>query len=100
MKGENSFPQWMYEVKYMLLEKQHKPEALAQAIRRSLRGEASNLLRRLCIGATIPQILEKFESVYGAVDSKENVLAKFYSANKRKSKICQHGLVDLRIFYP
>ena len=69
-------------MKCLLLEKQHKPEALAQAIRRSLRGEASNVLRRLGIGATIPQILEKFESVYGAIDSKENVLAKFYSARQ------------------
>ena len=86
VKGEVSFPQWMFEVKSLLLEKQYKPEVLAQAIRKSLRGEASNLLRRLGIGATIPQILEKFESVYGAVDTKENVLAKFYSARQEESE--------------
>ena len=59
MKGESSFPQWMYEVKCLLLEK-HKPKALTQAIsiRKSLMGEASNLLRCLGIGTTITQILE------------------------------------------
>ena len=86
VKGEATYAQWKYEVKCLLLEKTHKPEALAQAIRRSLRGEASNLVRRLGIGATIPDILEKFESVYGAVDSKENLLAKFYSAKQEESE--------------
>lgn len=62
--------------------KTHKLEIIAQAIRRSLRGEASNLVRRLGIGASIPEILDKFKSVYGAVETKENLLAKFYSAKQ------------------
>lgn len=86
VKGEATYAQWKYEVKCLLLEKTHKPEALAQAIRRSLRGEASNLVRRLGIGATIPEILDKFESVYGAVDTKENLLAKFYSAKQEENE--------------
>lgn len=86
VKGEATYPQWVYEVKCLLAEKQHKPEILAQAIRKSLRGEASNLLRRLGIGATIPEILEKFESVYGSVDNKENLLAKFYSAKQAENE--------------
>ena len=73
-------------MKCLLVEKQHKPEILVQAIRKSLRGEACNLLRRLGIGATIPEILAKFESSYGAVDSKENVLAKFYSARQEENE--------------
>lgn len=86
IKGEATYAQWVYEVKCLLLEKTHKPEALAQAIRRSLRGEASNLARRLGIGATIPQILEKIESVYGEVDTKEHLLAKFYSAKQEENE--------------
>ena len=86
VKGEATYAQWVYKVKCLLLEKTHKSEALAQAIRRSLRGEASNLARRLGIGATIPQILEKFESVYGEVDTKEHLLAKFYSAKQEENE--------------
>lgn len=86
VKGEASYDQWVYEVKCLLLEKTHKPEALAQAIRRSLRGEASNLARRLGIGATIPEILDKFQSVYGDVDTKENLLARFYSASQKEDE--------------
>lgn len=82
IKGEATYAQWVYEVKCLLLEKTHKPEAISQAIRRSLRGEASNLARRLGISATIPEILNKFESVYGDVDTKEHLLSKFYSAKQ------------------
>lgn len=86
VKGEATYAQWVYEVKCLLIEKTHKPEVIAQAIRRSLRGEASNLVRRLGIGATIPEILDKFKSVYGEVDSKEHLLAKFYSSKQEENE--------------
>ena len=81
-KGEASYAQWVYEIRCLTLEKVHRPEVIAQAIRNSLRGEASNLLRRLGYGASISDILEKFDSVYGEVDSKEHLLAKFYSSKQ------------------
>ena len=43
--------------------------------------KAANLLRRLGYGATIPDILDKFDSVYGETDSKEHLL------NKRNMKV-------------
>ena len=45
IKGEFSYPQWVYEVKWPLIEKTHKPEIILQAVRRSVRGEAGNLVR-------------------------------------------------------
>lgn len=86
VKGEATYAQWVYEVRCLLLEKTHKPEAIAQAIRRSLRGEASSIVRRLGIGATITDILHKFDSVYGEVDTKEHLLAKFYSAKQEENE--------------
>ena len=83
-KGEVSYAQWVYEVKCLMLEKVHKQEVIKQAIRNSLRGEAANLLRRLGYGATIPDILDKFESVYGETDSKEHLLSKFYSSKQEE----------------
>ena len=86
VKGEASYAQWVYEVKCLLKEKTHKPDAIAQAVRRSLRGEASSIVRRLGIGATIEEILHKFDSVYGEVDTKEHLLAKFYSAKQEEGE--------------
>ena len=82
--GEVTYAQWVYEVKCLILEKVHKQEVIKQAINDFLRGEAGNLLRRLGYGATIPEILDKFESVYGEVDSKEHLLPKFYSSKQEE----------------
>lgn len=59
---------------------------IMQAIRRSVRCEASRILMRLGTGVDIETILEKFESVYGTVDTKEELLAKFYSAKQGESE--------------
>ena len=85
-KGEVPYQQWIYEIKCLLFEKTYKPEIILQAVRRSVRGEAANLLRRLGTGASISQIIDKFESVYGEVDTKEHLLAKFYSAKQEESE--------------
>ena len=81
VKGEATYAQWVYEVKCLLQEETHKPETIAQAIRHSLR-EASSIVRRLGIGATVNDILSKFNSVYGEVDTKEHLLATVYSAKQ------------------
>lgn len=69
-----------------------------QAIRRSVRGEASRILMRLGTGVDIETILEKFESVYGTVDTKEELLAKFYSAKQGESEDITAGHVDLKVY--
>lgn len=85
-KGEVDYEQWRYEVKSLLLEETYKGDMIMQAIRRSVRGEASRILMRLGTGVDIETILEKFESVYGTVDTKEELLAKFYSAKQGDSE--------------
>ena len=98
VKGQATYDQWVYEVKCLFKEETHKPEVIAQAIRRSLRGDASNLVRRLGIGSSIPDILDKFKSVYGATDTNEYLLAKFYSAKQDEDEDvtkCSCGLEDI-----
>lgn len=85
-KGEVTYDQWKYEVQSLMYEKTYKQEVILQAIRRSLRGEASRILMRLGPGVSFIGILEKFESVYGVVDSKECLLAKFYSAKQKEKE--------------
>lgn len=85
-KGEIDYEQWRYEVKSLLLEETYKEDMIMQAIRRSVRGEAIRILMRLGTGVDIETILEKFESVYSTVDTKEELLAKFYSAKQGESE--------------
>lgn len=81
-KGEATYDQWKYEVKSLLFEGTYKPETILQSIRRSVKGEAGRIMMRLGPGVNIKDIMEKFESVYGVVDSKECLLSKFYSAKQ------------------
>lgn len=86
VKGECLYDQWRYEVRTMVMEKVHKPEVILQAIRKSVKGEASRVLMRLNPKAGIAEILAKFDSVYGVVESKESMLAEFYSARQKEEE--------------
>ena len=89
----------MYEIRYLTLEKIHRPEVKAQAIRNYSRGEASNLLYRIEYGASISGILENIDSVYGEVDWKEHLYLNFTAQNKKKMRMLLNGQAGLKIFY-
>lgn len=80
-KGEVVYDQWRYEVS-CLVEEGYTQKDIAEAIRRSVRGEPSRVLMRLGTTATVIEILQKFDSVYGIIDTRESLLAKFYSAKQ------------------
>lgn len=80
-KGDHaSFDLWKYEVKSLLKEQMYPTEAIYQAARKSLRGEASRVAMRLGPSGNISSLLEKLENIFGTVELTENLLAQFYSA--------------------
>lgn len=87
VKGDQgSFDLWRYEVRSLMNEGIHKLETIHQAVRRSLRGEASRIAMRLGSEATLNTLLEKMESVYGTIEYGEDILAQFYSANQQEDE--------------
>lgn len=56
------------------------------AIRRSAKGEAASILRRLGVKATLDEIIRKFDSYYGDIDTPELVLKKFYAVEQKSSE--------------
>ena len=64
----------------------HTDQAIAQAIRNSLRGEALRIRARLGPDASVDEVLAKMDSVYGVVEQGEMLLAKFYSARQREEE--------------
>ena len=62
-KAKNeSFDLWKYEITCLLEESQHSKTTIAEAARRSLRGEAAKVVKRLGPGAPIEVILTKLTS--------------------------------------
>ena len=85
-KGEATYEQWRYEVKCLLQQNRYSTPAILDAVRRSLKGEAKNIVVRMGFSASIDDILAKFESVYGCVEGPSNILAKFYSAKQESDE--------------
>lgn len=57
----------------------YSEDSILLAIRRSARGEAADILRRLGTKASIREILSKYQSTYGQIDNPETVLKTFYA---------------------
>jgi hypothetical protein len=81
-KNEN-FDLWRYEVQCLMVDKQYCHEAIAEAARRSLKGEAARVVKRLGVGASVNAMLNKLDGLFGNVHLAEDILAKFYNAQQR-----------------
>ena len=83
-KGDNTtYDLWRYEVRCLMNEKTHSVEAIRQAIRRSVKGEAGRVVMHLGENADIAQIIQKMDSVYGHIDEKESVMSEFYGSRQK-----------------
>lgn len=85
-KGEVGFQTWKYEIECILQEHKYEEDQILMAIRRSAKGEAANILRRLGTKAHIKEVLSKFNSTFGDIDSPELILKKFYAVEQRPSE--------------
>lgn len=86
-KGEVSYATWKYEINCLLQEKSYSLEQILLGIRRSVKGQASDILRRLGTGADIDVILKKFEATYGEIDNPVSILKKLYSCEQKKDEL-------------
>ncbi|VDI80157.1 Hypothetical predicted protein [Mytilus galloprovincialis] len=82
VKTGTPYDLWRYEVQ-CLIKTGHTHETITMAIRRSLRGDASKVPMRLGPEATIDDIIDKMDSIYGSVDQPEALLGQFYTARQQ-----------------
>ena len=76
---------WEYEVRCLISEK-YDDAGIRALIRRSLKGQASQVLMGLGTEASVEDILEKFEAVFGTTQTAQTVLSNFYSARQDKNE--------------
>ena len=57
----------------------YKPDEILYGVKRALKGNASDKIRRLGPKVSLADVLEKLTNDYGDVDSKERIMRKFYS---------------------
>ena len=85
-KGEVGFQTWKYEILCLQEEKKYPEDQILLAIRRSAKGEAANILRRLGVKASILEILKKFSSCFGDTESPELIMKKFYAVEQKPTE--------------
>lgn len=85
-KNEVSYQTWKYEVMSLVEAKTYSEEQIGQGIRRSCRGHAADILRRMGVSVSVANILKKFDSVYGNIDSKETVMKSLYSCQQQEGE--------------
>ena len=81
-KGEVTYQTWKYEIQCLQTEKKYPEDQILMAIRHSAKGGAANILRRLGVKASINDIVKKFNSTFGDIDSPELIMKKFYAAEQ------------------
>ena len=81
-KGEVTYQTWKYEIQCLQTEKKYLEDQILMAIRRSAKGETANILRRLGVKACINDIVKKFNSTFGDIDSPELIMKKLYAAEQ------------------
>ncbi|XP_062571420.1 uncharacterized protein LOC134233469 [Saccostrea cucullata] len=84
--SETTFDLWIYEVQCLIRDKTHSDEDIAQAVRRSLRGEAGRVIMNLGPDANLNKILAKLTSVYGDIQERETILGEFYGTKQAKDE--------------
>lgn len=87
-KGKDtSYARWQYDVN-CLEAGGYEELSILQAIRRSLKSPAADVVRHLGPSASVDDILTKLHSMYGTVLSGESILQKFYSEPQTSTESC------------
>lgn len=85
-KRETSYELWRYEIQCLVSEKVYSDDQILQAIRRSVKGEAANVLMRLGSSASIDTILQNMNFIYDTIDSGQMNVEQFYSAEQEDNE--------------
>lgn len=85
-KGELAFDLWKYEVKCLMMDKSYSSDVIGNAIKKSLRGEAGRVAMQLGPSASIGDLMEKLENVYGTLELRECILAQLYSSKQQSDE--------------
>ena len=81
-KGETSWETFKFEIQSLLADKAFSKEQILLGVRRAVKGNAADIIRRLGPGISLDEVLIKLNSTYGSVETEESVLRKFYSCQQ------------------
>jgi hypothetical protein len=81
-KKDTPYEAWKYEVQTLVKEGVYSTHVIATSAKKSLRGEAAKIARRLGCDATLDDLIKKFDGIYGTVEDSNVLLSQFYNATQ------------------
>ena len=81
-KGDVTWTAFKYEIESLVHQKVFSEEQILLGLRRACKGKAADKLCRLGTKAHLLEVIDKFDSDYGSVESRETVMRKFYSCRQ------------------
>lgn len=78
----DEFDLWLYDLKCLLRSQVYSTPIILEAIRKSLKGRARLVLLHVGESATVEDIVDELEAVYGNIHSSEKLKEKFYNARQ------------------
>ncbi len=85
-KGEVSWQTFKFEIESLKVEGVFADEQILLGIRRAVKGNASDILRRLGTGVSIHAVMDKLESTFGNIECEEIALRKFYACQQESTE--------------
>lgn len=82
-KGDSTWETFKFEIQALLADNVFSEEQILLGIRRSVKGNAGDVVRRLGTGVNVHQVIQKLESTFGNIETRESILRKFYSTQQK-----------------
>ena len=83
-KGETSYREWRYEVSCYLQDPEMQEHTIISAIRRSLRGTAKSIVIPLGEKATVDELLQKLDTLFGDISTNEMIMQEFFNSYQKE----------------
>ena len=83
-----SFGRWKHEAECLDADEKYSDSTVLEAVRKSLKTPAADVMPHLGVGATLQQLIDKIASIYGSVLSGEALLEKFYCDQQAEGETC------------
>ena len=83
-KAEVSYEQWRYEM--ICLQENHTDAVIMEGIRQSVTGKAADMVRFLGVGASVDDVIAKFDFFYGRAASCDTLMQEFYQLQQEEAE--------------
>ena len=81
-KGEVSWATFKFEVDALINDKMFNKEQILLGIRRAVKGDAGDIVRRLGTGVSVKEVMKKLNTTFGDIETRETIFRKLYSCTQ------------------